>query len=631
VRKRLTSGAALAVIIAVSAAGAATAIAAGSSGISAGDKIRSFAGIYRFGTGGFSGDGGPAAKAQLSQPTGVAIDKHGNVYIADTGNQRIRKVAPGGTITTVAGGGPGVAGDVIPAAKAHLDSPLAVAVNAQGDVYISLSAGVIWRLTGTTLTRFAGSTTNPTGVLGDGGPATNAELSFPSGMTVDPQGNLLIADTRNNRIRKVSPGGTITTFAGTGVAGDTGDGGPATKAELDQPADVAVDAHGNVYIADRYNAKIRKVSPNGTITTIAGNGKTCACQPADGTRATATDLADPFSVIADTHGNVFFTNLDANIEEITPDGKLTRVAGLRGNELSKGSGDGGPANRATLAHPVQMAFDRKGNLYVAVVADATIREIQVGTAAPKPAAKKGSKPTAPVSVSGLRGRWVGSVHQTGATRSDFQVVLTIRAPLGKTNEEQLTGICVGGLRYVSSKGNTYTYSFSSNASNCSSGRVRLTQLGTNRIRYDWDGAGSISTGILSRRSAQPATQTSASADQVAIIGILDQYQADFAGHDAARLASLFTPDITRYGVVPGGCGTLSGRSTVVQNYVSQFPQVHAYRLVGLSANEIRVNGSVAQVHTRYQISGSNSGTIQFTLVRKTAGWRISSIRAQCPV
>jgi Domain of unknown function (DUF4440) len=234
---------------------------------------------------------------------------------------------------------------------------------------------------------------------------------------------------------------------------------------------------------------------------------------------------------------------------------------------------------------------------------------------------------APASVSGLRGRWVGPVHQTGAATANFQVVLTIGAPLGKTNTEQLTGICIGKLRYVASKGNTYTYSFAPNTSNCSSGRVRLTQLKANRIRYDWDGAGSISTGILSRRSTQP----SGSASDAAIIRILDQYQADFVGHDAAGLASLFTPNVTRYGVVPNGCGTLYGRSTVVKNYVSQFPQVHAYRLVGLSANEIRVNGSVAHVHTRYRISGSNSGTIGFTLVRRPAGWRISSIRAQCPV
>jgi hypothetical protein len=238
---------------------------------------------------------------------------------------------------------------------------------------------------------------------------------------------------------------------------------------------------------------------------------------------------------------------------------------------------------------------------------------------------------APASASGLRGRWVGPVHQTGVTTANFQVVLTIRAPLGNTNEEQLTGICVGGLSYIASKGNIYTYYFSSNASNCSSGRVKLTQLGADRIRYDWDGAGSTSSGILSRRSGPPATQAAASADQVAIVGVLGRYQADFSRHDAAGLASLFTPNITRYGVVPGGCGTLYGRSSVVQNYVSQFPQVDAYRLVGLSASEISVSGSVAQVHTRYRISGSNSGTIQFTLVRQTVGWRISSIRAQCPV
>ena len=159
---------------------------------------------------GFSGDGGPATSAQLNYPRGVAVDGQGNVYIADFGNNRVRKVSPGGTITTFAGSGP---------------------------------SGCCRAFSG------------------DGGPATSARLSAPTGVAVDGKGNVYIADRDNRRVRKVSPGGTITTFAGTGVLGDSGDGGPATSAQLHSPTGVAVDGQGNVYIVDDASNRVRKVSP----------------------------------------------------------------------------------------------------------------------------------------------------------------------------------------------------------------------------------------------------------------------------------------------------------------------------------------------------------------------------------
>jgi hypothetical protein len=224
----------------------------------------------------------------------------------------------------------------------------------------------------------------------------------------------------------------------------------------------------------------------------------------------------------------------------------------------------------------------------------------------------------------LAGRWAGPVHQTGAATGHFEVVLDIKSPLGTTSDEQLVGICEGALRYAGHSGNTYTYYFSTTASNCSNGYVKLTALSSNTLRYDWDGAGSTSTGILSRA-------TSATGDRGAIMEILREYQTDFAHHDAAGLSAIFAPNIVRYGVVAGGCGTLAGRNAVVANYRFQFPSVATYSLVGLTANQIEVNGSVAQVSTAYQINKGTPESIQFTLAKLTGGWRISAIHAKCPV
>ena len=232
------------------------------------------------GTPGCSGDNGPATSAQLDYPSGVAVDSAGNLYIADTYNHRIRKVS-NGVITTVAGNGTaGFSGDNGPATSAQLNYPAGVAVDSAGNLYIAdtynqphpqgLERGDHHR-----------GGKRDVGFSGDNGPATSAELNYPDGVAVDSAGNLYIADTCNNRIRKVS-NGVITTVAGNGTPGFSGDNGPATSAQLNYPDGVAVDSAGNLYIADTGNNRIRKVS-NGVITTVAGNG----------TQATAATTARP--------------------------------------------------------------------------------------------------------------------------------------------------------------------------------------------------------------------------------------------------------------------------------------------------------------------------------------------------
>jgi len=219
------------------------------------------------GTQGFSGDGGPAASAQLWYPAGVALDAAGNLFIADNENLRIRKVNAAGTITTVAGAGLGGSMvDGIPATSAFI-VPWGVAVDTAGNIYID-EGGCVRKVDAAgTITRVAGVVNTLTGGVvngyyaGDGVPATSALLNYNKGVAIDAYGNIYIADTSNSRIRKVDAGGIITTVAGGGYAGSSADGIPATTAYLIAPTGVAVDASGNIYIADSGDERIRKVSP----------------------------------------------------------------------------------------------------------------------------------------------------------------------------------------------------------------------------------------------------------------------------------------------------------------------------------------------------------------------------------
>jgi myo-inositol-hexaphosphate 3-phosphohydrolase/sugar lactone lactonase YvrE len=265
-------------------------------------KITTLAGT---GTAGYSGDGGPATSARLQNPHGVAVDSAGNVYIADSPNQRIRKVSPNGIITTVAGtGSSGYNGDNIRATAARLNYPKGVEVGPDGALYIGdannhrvrrvdLSTGVITTAAGT---GSAGST-------GDGGPATSARLNKPRNVTFGPDGDLYIADDENFKVRRVDAvTKTITTVAGTGTPGYSGDGGAATSARLNLVRDVAVDSAGNLYIADEVNHRIRWVDPSGTIRTFAGTG--VSGFSGDGGLATSARIRGPRGVAVDPQGRV---------------------------------------------------------------------------------------------------------------------------------------------------------------------------------------------------------------------------------------------------------------------------------------------------------------------------------------
>ncbi len=312
---------------------------------------------------GFSGDGGPATAAQLDFPIDVVPDNgSGNLYIADSNNHRIRKVDAGGTITTAAGTGHrGFNGDDGPATAAQLSFPHGVAVGGSGSLYIADTYNNRVRKVnaGGTITTVAG--TGRRGFSGDDGSATAARLNGPDGVAVDGFGNLYIADTRNNRIRKVDAGGTITTAAGTGTAGFSGDDGPATAAQLNGPAGMAVDGSGNLYIADTRNNRIRKVDAGGTITTAAGTGT--AGFNGEGGPATEAQLSFPHGVAVGRSGNLYIADTGNNrIRKVDADRTITTVAGTG---TAGFSGDGGPATEAHLRNPYGVTLDGSGNLYIA--------------------------------------------------------------------------------------------------------------------------------------------------------------------------------------------------------------------------------------------------------------------------
>jgi sugar lactone lactonase YvrE len=269
---------------------------------------------------GFSGDGGPATSAQINNPAGLAADSLGNLYIADSWNQRIRMVSTNGIITTVAGNGSsGFSGDSSPATSAQLDNPTGLAVDSFGNVYIADSSNQRIRMVSVNgvITTIAGNGTS--GYSGDGGPATSAELASPNGISVDALGNVYIADDGNNRIRKVAPNGNITTIAGNGTSGYSGDGGPATSAELASPNSVAVDTAGNLYIADDGNNRIRRVDLTGTITTIAGNGN--RAYTGDGGPALNASFQNPAGVFVSAAGSVYVSDQsNAALRMLTPIG-----------------------------------------------------------------------------------------------------------------------------------------------------------------------------------------------------------------------------------------------------------------------------------------------------------------------
>jgi uncharacterized protein (TIGR03437 family) len=329
---------------------------------------------------GYTGDGGPATSATLGSANGIAVDKAGNIYFTDSIFSVVRKINAKGIISTFAGGGAASLGDGGPATSARLSfqGPHAgLAVDSAGNVYIAdyFDSRIRKVDTSGNISTVAGNSTSPGlgAFSGDGGPATSAGLNSPTGVALDSAGNLYIADYGNSRIRKVDTHGIITTFAGIGNSGasDSGDGGPATQAQLGSPYDVAVDGKGNVYIAD--SEHIREVNSSGIISTAAhGFFGTCVQSPTP--VASADVAANGFAL--DSAGNLYIADKSADcVQELETDGLVSTVAG-GGSTM----GDGGPATSAELVSPAAVALDTAANLYIAT--SAAIRKVTASATQP---------------------------------------------------------------------------------------------------------------------------------------------------------------------------------------------------------------------------------------------------------
>ncbi len=276
---------------------------------------------------GFSGDNGPAVSASLNYPTAVYVDHFDRLYIADTYNHRIRVVDNSGIITTVAGNGiQGYSGDSELAIYATLSNPLGITVDASGRIYIADYGNHRIRMIGYygIITTVAGS--GVSGFSGDGGSAVLASLNGPIGMAIDSMSNLIIADYNNHRIRKVDLNGVITTIAGNGMAGFAGDSGPATLAELNGPCGLFLDSLGNIVFSDQNNNRVRKVDAGGVITTLAGNG--AAGYSGDGSVAISASINHPTGVVVDSNGSIYVADLYNNrIRKVDFGGTISTVAG----------------------------------------------------------------------------------------------------------------------------------------------------------------------------------------------------------------------------------------------------------------------------------------------------------------
>jgi sugar lactone lactonase YvrE len=320
------------------------------------------------GANGFSGDGGGALSAQFAGPASVALDAAGNVYVSDSGNARIRKVDTSGNITTVAGSGNfGFSGDGGQATGARLSTQTAVATDAAGNLYITdvMNARIRKVNTAGIITTVAGSGTQ--GYSGDNGPAVSAALRSPSEVAVDGAGNLYIADRGNSRIRKVNAAGIITTVAGTGTSGYTGDGGPAADAEVSDPGSLALDAAGDLFLTDDENQVVREVSVSGIIETIVGNG--VQGYTSDGGPATGASLFGPCALGLDVTGALYIAECEsARIRKVSASGIIGTLVG--GNVR-----DGGPAPFGALNQPSAVVRDNAGNTYVADSMNNRVREI----------------------------------------------------------------------------------------------------------------------------------------------------------------------------------------------------------------------------------------------------------------
>jgi len=544
------------------------------------------------GISGYSGDGGIATSAELQYPWGIAIDVTGNVYIADHFNNRIRKVNASGIITTVAGTGKaGFSGDGGAATSAELNTPYGLAFDATGNLYISDAGNDRIRkvdLSGT-ITTVAGG--GPGGSFsGDGGPATSATFYTPCGVTVDGAGNIYIADYFNHRVRIVNTLGVISTYAGTGFSGYGSDGVLATSSALHHPSDVAVDAVGNLLIVDHYNNRIRKVNTTGIITTVAGDGT--LGYSGDGGPATAAEMRYPDCIKIDKSGNIFISDVDNHvIRKISTSGIITTVVGDGYGAGGSGgySGDGGPATAAELNGPEGIAIDASGNLYLSDWFNQRVRKVSASAGVVIGATKEtictGAVATLSGSITG--GTWSSSNtkiatvdssgHVTGlgvgndtisytVTNScgtaSSSVVITVQSPASVI--KGIDSICVGSVTTLSDSGSGGIWSVSnSNATINSAGVVTGVSAGVDTVTYTvTNSCGTTYTTTVIKVNSLPNAGIISGADSVCVLSSVILSSSGDTGSVWSASNGSATVSATS-----GGTGVVMGVSTGIDTLI----------------------------------------------------------------
>lgn len=323
---------------------------------------------------GYTGAGTPATSAELYSPSGVAVGKDGYIYMSDQNASCIWKISPAGIIYNLAGqpGKTGYSGDNGPATAALIYWPTGLAVDRTGNLFIADQFNNVIRKVDTSgiITTIAG-TAGIIGYSGDGGAATAAAFWHPNDVGVDTAGNVYVADRDNQVIRKIDRAGIITTVGGNNTVGYSGDGGPATNAQMDYPSGLCVDKAGNIFIADLYNSRVRKIDTEGIITTIAGIGTKAFS--GDGGPATSAEINNVSAICIDTAGTIYFT--DYNNYRIRKVDKAGFISTIAGNGLFGYSGDNIMATTASISYAEGVAVDTAGNVYIADYANSRLRKV----------------------------------------------------------------------------------------------------------------------------------------------------------------------------------------------------------------------------------------------------------------
>ena len=395
------------------------------------------------GISGYSGDGGAATTALLYNPAHIAIDCSGNIYFTDQSNNVVRKIDVSGNISTIAGTGlASYGGDGGPATAAYLHGPSYVILDKNNDVVISDAGNSVIRRIDPSgnIHTIAGTTY---GYSGDGGPASAAQLKNATCIVYDAHNNLYIADYGGARLRKIDTSGIITTVTGNGTGGFSGDGGPATAAVINLPAAIVFDAIGNLYFCDQNNDRIRKIDTFGTITTFAGTGTFGFA--GDGGPATAAHFTYPSDMKIDNYGNMWIVDAYNNaVRKIDTAGIITTVAGTSSSGYT---GDGGAATAATLHQPWGLDLDDCGNLYIADAENNVIRKVIYNMMTPI---------TGPSSVSTETSITLSDLSGCGIWSSGTAGIATVNPSTGLVNGVSAGSVTISYTNYCGTSEYTVT-------------------------------------------------------------------------------------------------------------------------------------------------------------------------------